>query len=610
MILTLLTLALAAIGFIWGKVRADVVALIALMILVVGGVITTQEALSGFSNSIVIMMIGLFVVGGAIFNTGLAKIIGAKLLKLGGGNESRLFIVVVAGTAIIGGFVSNTGTVALMLPIVVSMVASMGGSPRRLLMPMAFASSLGGMLTLIGTPPNLVIAEVWEEYSGHQLSFFALLPAGLICLLAGIAMMFFLSRFLVKSDNKNNGQPQAHRSLQDIIKEYGINADLYRIEVPRGASIAGKSIASLDLRSRYGIDILEIRSEKKKGLLKKVTQKTARAKTKINIGDVLYVKGSKEDIGRFVVDSHLMLDASADNKSDKLQFYDIGIAELVPMPSSPILKGTIAQLDFSNKYGVNVIGIRRKNRYITTDLGNCKVYPGDVLLVQGSWKAIERVSDETGNWVVLGRPLSEASKVTLDYKAPVAASIMVLMIAGLLFEVLPAVIVVIIAALAMVLAGCFRNVNEAYKTINWESVVLIAAMMPMSFALEKTGVSEAVSSGLVNTLGSMGPHLLLAGIFFTTSVMTLFISNTATAVLMAPIALESAMLYGVSPLPFLVAVTFGASLCFASPFSTPPNALVMPAAQYTFMDYVKVGLPLQFLLGIVMIIVIPLIFPF
>ena len=169
---------------------------------------------------------------------------------------------------------------------------------------------------------------------------------------------------------------------------------------------------------------------------------------------------------------------------------------------------------------------------------------------------------------------------------------------------------VIIAGLLTVFAGCFRNVEAAYKTINWESIVLIAAMMPMSTALEKTGASALVSQGLVESLGSMGPTALLAGIYFTTSLMTMFISNTATAVLLAPIALQSAIQIGVSPVPFLFAVTVGASMCFASPFSTPPNALVMPAGQYTFMDYVKVGLPLQIIMGIVMIFVLPLIFPF
>ena len=213
---------------------------------------------------------------------------------------------------------------------------------------------------------------------------------------------------------------------------------------------------------------------------------------------------------------------------------------------------------------------------------------------------------------MLGQPLAEAAKVTLDYKAPLAALIMVGMIAMMMFDFIPVapVTAVMIAGLLMVLTGCFRNVEAAYKTINWESIVLIAAMMPMSLALEKTGVSEYISSSLVSGLGGFGPTALLAGIYFTTSLMTMFISNTATAVLMAPIAMASAVQVGVSPYPFLFAVTVAASMCFASPFSTPPNALVMPAGQYTFMDYVKVGLPLQLIMAVVMILVLPLLFPY
>lgn len=610
MIITLITLLLAAAGFVWGKIRADVVALIALMVLAVSGIITTQEALSGFSNSIVIMMVGLFVVGGAIFNTGLAKTIGAYLLKFGGGSESRLFLVVMAGTAAIGGFVSNTGTVALMLPIVVSMAAATGGSPRRLLMPLAFASSLGGMLTLIGTPPNLVVAETWEEYSGSQLSFFTFLPAGAICLVAGIVMMMILSKWFLSPKNSGKTAKETSRSLSDIVEEYGLTADLYRVTVGNGSPICGRNLASLHLRRDYMIEIMEVRSgDQARRLIKNIVQEAPTAKTVIQPGDSLYIRGSKENIGKFVVDFRLTLDASISNK-DKMQFYDIGIAEIVPLPNSSILKDSIAALDFNKKFGVNVIGIRHKNSYTTKNLGDCTVRQGDVLLVQGSWKAIGKLSKDTSDWVVLGQPLSEAANVTLDYKAPVAAIIMVLMVISLVLGYIPAVTTVIIAAIAMVLTGCFRNVNDAYKTINWESIVLIAAMMPMSFALEKTGVSEMVSTKLVDALGALGPHMLLAGIYFTTSIMTLFISNTATAVLLAPIAVESAVAFGVNPLPFLFAVTFGASLCFASPFSTPPNALVMPAGQYSFMDYLKVGLPLQIILGILMIFVLPFIFPF
>ena len=219
------------------------------------------------------------------------------------------------------------------------------------------------------------------------------------------------------------------------------------------------------------------------------------------------------------------------------------------------------------------------------------------------------MNEVQSEWVVVGQPLAEAAKVTLDHKAPIAATIMILMIIAMVFDFIP-VAPVIVAALLMVLTGCLRNVEDAYKTINWESIVLIAAMLPMSLALEKTGASAMISSGLVSYLGDFGPIILLAGIYFTTSLLTMFISNTATAVLLAPIALKAALDIGVSPYPFLFAVTVAASMCFASPFSTPPNALVMSAGKYTFMDYVKVGLPLQVIMGIVMVLVLPLLFPF
>ncbi len=612
MIITIITLILASAGFIWGKIRADVVALIALVILAVSGIITTSEALSGFANPIVIMMIGLFVVGGAIFNTGLAKVLGASLLKIGGNNPTRLFLVVVLATGLIGGFVSNTGTVALMMPIVVSMAAASGTSASRMLMPLAFASSMGGMLTLIGTPPNLVIAEAWEEAGNAPLTMFSFLPVGIICLVVGTLILIPLSRALVKKKSvEGNDDTHKPRTLSRIVDEYGLNDDLWRVSVPQSSPIAGLSLGNLSLRSNYKLDVLELRMGDAPGqLIKNITQEAPTAASTVDPGDVLFVRGPHENVKRFVSDYGLILDPDNDTTRRNLQFYDIGLAEILPMPGAPVLKETIASLDFRNRFNVNVLGVLHNGNYITENLASYVVRKDDVLLVQGTWNAIGELKNESNDWVVLGQPLSEASKVTLDYKAPVAAIIMIAMIVALVFDVIPAVFTVIIAALAMVLSGCFRNVGEAYKTINWESTVLIAAMMPMSYALEKTGVSGMVSASLVSSLGNLGPHWLLAGIFFTTSVMTLFISNTATAVLMAPIALASATSYGVSPLPFLFAVTLGASLCFASPFSTPPNALVMPAGQYTFMDYVKVGAPLQLLLGILMIFILPLIFPF
>ena len=260
----------------------------------------------------------------------------------------------------------------------------------------------------------------------------------------------------------------------------------------------------------------------------------------------------------------------------------------------------------------NVLGIRRKQEYLLHDLGGEKIHDSDVLLVQGAWKDIARLRNESSNWVVLGEPLQEAAKVTLDYKAPIAAAIMIAMIVMMAVDSIPVAPVtsVLLAAILMVMTGCIRNVEAAYKTINWQTIVLFAAMLPMSTALEKTGVSGSIADFIINTFGSAGPYVALAAVYAATSVMTIFISNTVTAVLMAPIALQCAVGIGASPLPYLFAVSVAASMCFASPFSTPPNALVMPAGQYTFMDYIKVGLPLQIIMGVVMVFALPMIFPF
>lgn len=610
MLITALTLLVAAVFFVWGKIRSDIVALIALLVLSVSGIITTQEALSGFSNPIVIMMIGLFVVGGAIFNTGLAKIIGARLLRLAGNSPTKLFLLVMGGTALIGGFVSNTGTVALMLPIVVSMATGSGTSARRLLMPLAYASSMGGMMTLIGTPPNLVIAEIWEEAGNAPLTFFTFLPGGLICVACGTLLLIPLSKwFLSPKESKQNHGKGGVKSLSDLVSEYGLENDLFMLKADAASGACGRTLSQLDIRREFGLEALEVRrGGNGPNLLKKIKQIAAKPNTVIHAGDIIYLRGEKADVTRFATEYGMTLQDSANSPS--LEFYDIGIAEIVLMPNSPIINRTIAALDFRKDYGVNVIAIRRKNKYITRGLASMEIRSGDVLLVQGSWPAIDSLTTDTSRWVVLGQPLAEAAKVTLDYKAPLAGAIMIAMIVSLVFDLVPSVVSVLIAAVLMVLCGCFRNVEDAYRKINWESVVLIGAMMPMSFALEKTGASQLVSSTLVDSLGAMGPLALLAGVYFTTSLMTMFISNTATAVLLAPIAMESAVELGVNPLPFLFAVTFGASLCFASPFSTPPNALVMPAGQYTFSDYIKVGLPLQVLLGIIMIFILPIIFPF
>lgn len=607
MTITIIVLIITIAMFIWGRVRGDIVAVAALMVLTATGVLTTEEALSGFSSSIVIMMVGLFVVGGAILQTGLAQSAGNKIARLAKGNETYAFILVMLATSFIGAFVSNTGTVAIMMPIIMSMAAGSGIRSSRLLMPVAFAGSLGGMLTLIGTPPNLVISETLEKNGFARLEFFSFFPVGLIVIAIGLAVLLPMSIMLVKKKEKSHQQTQG-KSLKDLAEEYQLGDNLYKYSVGTGVNgLAGMTVKQLDLQNQYGLTILEIRNEKRKAFGKQVNQSMAWADSVIRQGDIIYFYGSEEGMQRLATDYHLV-----NLHGSGLDFYDIGISEIVVLPTSRLVGTRIMDSRLREDYSINILGIRRDEEYITDELSQHRLQNGDVLLVQGDWEKIFQLNNENENWVVLGHPDKNAEKVLLDYKAPVAAVIMLLMIVMMVFDFIPLapVTAVLIAALLAFFAGCFRSIDAAYKTINWESIVLIASMMPMSTALEKTGVSQIVSETLVNSLGSLGPYALLGGIYFTTSLMTMFISNTATAVLMAPIALVASQQLGVSPYPFLFAVTLGASMCFASPFSTPPNALVMKAGRYTFMDYIRVGLPLQIIIGIVMTFVLPLLFAF
>jgi Di- and tricarboxylate transporters len=611
---------LAVIFFVWGKIRSDIVALSAVVLLMLTEILTPEEALSGFSNSVVIMMVCLFIVGGGIFQTGLAKMISTKILALAGNSELKLFILVMLVTGGIGGFISNTGTVALMLPIVMSLATEAKTDSRRFLMPMAFASSLG-LLTLISTPPNLIINDALISGGLEELSFFSFLPIGAITLTLGIILLWPLSKILVKGRDKEKSTVKNDKSLKQLASEYQLADNLYRVAVGEKSPFINRSLQELNITQNYNVSILEIRRiHSRNRFHKTVDLKMPGPASKIKENDLLYVMGNFNDVDAFVLENSLKLvdthekeegnGALSVSQAGGLEFGEIGIAEVVITSTSKLINKRVKESNFRQLYNVNILGIQRKSGYILQEIKDEKILSGDVLLVQGKWSDIENLNHDTSEWVVVGQPMENARKITLDHKAPTAAIIMILMILSMAFNIVPTVTAAMIAALLMILLGCFRNVESAYKTINWESTFLFAGMFPLAIAMEKTGASALIANGIVSGLSQFGPGPVLAGIYIATSILTLFISNTATAVLFAPIALQSAIAIDVSPYPLLFAVAVAASMCFASPFATPPNALVMSAGRYKFVDYIKVGLPLQLVVGIVMIFLLPLLFPF
>lgn len=618
MLITLLVLAISILLFIKGGIRADLVALCGLVVLMVAGILTPEEALSGFSNPVVVMMIGLFIVGGGVLQTGLADQMSTRLVRMAGSSTWKIYTLIMLATAGIGAFVSNTGTVALMLPVVVSLALSANLNPSRLLMPIAFASSMGGMMTLIGTPPNLVISNELVKAGYEPLAFFSFAKVGIIIVIVGIVVLWFLSKKFLDQKPKQDQQKGKFKTMADLVREYHLSEGNYCVSVPRDSEIIGQKLADLDFASHYQLTVLKIegKTERRRPFSGNITTRMASASSEFAQGDRIYLRGQSADVQQLISDYSLKMvvkkDASspASPNDSSYSFGNIGIAEVVVLSNSRLVNKKVRDTAFRESFGLNILGIQRNNRYLLENLKDEKLLAGDAILIQGDWSDIARLDEQMLGLVVIGRPLKEATKVRIDNKAPLAALIMLGMVALMVFNILPAVTAVMLAAIIMVFAGCLRNVEAAFQTINWESVLLIAAMMPMAFALEKTGVSDWIALQLQNGLGDYGPVYLLGGIYLVTSLLTLFINNTATAVLLAPLAMQVSQSMQLSPYPFLFAVTIAASMCFASPFSTPPNALVMSAGRYTFMDYVRVGLPLQLLFFVLMTLLLPLIFPF
>ena len=485
MVLTIITLLITIVFFIWGRIRSDIVAMMALMVLTASGVLTIQEALSGFSSPIVLMMVGLFIVGGAILQTGLAQSVGNSIARLSGGNETRAFVLVMLATAVIGAFVSNTGTVAIMMPIIMSMAATSNIRASRLLMPVAFAGSLGGMLTLIGTPPNLVISETLQRAGFKPLGFFSFFPTGVIVIVIGVLVLLPLSLWLIKkADGKKRRKGQ---SLSALAKQYHLTEKIYKYHVGKEArGLNGMRVKELDLQRRYGLTLLEIRSERKRAFGKVIDQHMAWADSVISHGDILFFYGDQAGMQRLAADYRLQ-----NLRSSHLDFYDIGISEIVILPTSRLIGTRIKDSRLREDYALNILGIRRDEERITEDLGAHRLHNGDILLVQGKWDAIIQMNQENENWVALGRPDMKAAKVIFDYKSPVAAIIMLLMVLTMVFDFIPIapVTAVLMASLFVILTGCFRSVNAASQRAD----VLVAAVWKLS----RTQAKEAFLMGKV-----------------------------------------------------------------------------------------------------------------
>ncbi|MEH7224465.1 SLC13 family permease [Bacillus sp. JJ1566] len=608
---TFIILILTIILFVSNRFRVDLVAIVALLAFVISGILEPEEALAGFSNSVVIMIAGLFVIGAGILRTGLAQMAGNLLLKWSGDSERKLFFLLLSIVACIGAFMSNTGTVALMLPVVVSIAISIKESPSKYLIPLAYIGSLSGLLTLIASPPNLIVSQILVDYGFEKLGFFQITPIGVIAIIVGIVYLYVVRNTVIpKNKSKGNSGDTYQISPKQLAEDYHLGGNLFRVKVESDSKIVNSPLADLSIPKRYQVFILKIERQVNEGLriLPLTYQEMAGPNSILNANDILFVQGSFDKANQFANENGLTV-IKEKSEADYLVSKELGMVEVLLTPHSSFVNKTIASIDFREKYNLNVIGINRKGNYVFSNMLKYPLRFGDALLVQGAWDDIELLSKEIQDVVVVGQPREYASKASANGKAPIAGAIMLFMVLLMIFEIFPAVISVIIGAVLMIITGCLRNMDDAYSEMNFESIVIIAAMLPMATALEKTGGMELISNGITDLFGGFGAIGVLIAVYWLTIIFGQVISNTATAVLFAPIAMNASIAMDANPYTFAMVVTAASAMAFLTPFSSPTNALVMTAGGYKFFDFVKVGVPLQVVMFIVMIIVIPLIYP-
>ncbi|MFS2126777.1 SLC13 family permease [Pseudomonas sp. Pseusp97] len=600
-----LALLATAVGlFVINRPRMDVVALLVMVALPLSGILSVQESLAGFADPNVILIAALFVIGEGLVRTGVAYRIGEWLTRRAGASETRLLVLLMLAVAGLGSVMSSTGVVAIFIPVVLSIAARLHVSPRRLMMPLSFAGLISGMLTLVATAPNVVVHSELVREGSKGFGFFSFTPFGLVVLLLGVGYMLVARRWL-GDDAEDDKQSVKRRTLGDLIRDYQLAGRERRLRIRHDSRLVGMSLSEVELRARAGTNVVAI--ERTAHFRMKIL--SPNANIQLQAGDVLLVDifGERTDLLGLYHDYGLEpLSLQGDYFSERS--HEVGMAEVTLPPESTLLGRSVLDLEFRSQFGLNVVGLRRNREAVVDGLLEAKLKVGDTLLVVGPWKDIRQLQTRGRDFLVLGLPMEVDEAAPAASQAPHAlfslAVMVILMVSGLVPNVMAALI-------ACLLMGAFRciDMDSAYRAIHWQSLLLIVGMLPFALALQKTGGITLAVNGLVGALGGAGPYAILASLFVLTAVIGLFISNTATAVLMAPVAIATAKALGASPEAFAMIVALAASAAFMTPISSPVNTLVLGPGRYRFADFVKVGVPFTILVMIVSVVLVPWLLP-
>ncbi|NDK98967.1 SLC13 family permease [Photorhabdus bodei] len=603
-VLTLLLIAIVL--FTTNKLRMDIVALLVIIAFVMSGTLTLGEATSGFSDPNVLLIAALFVIGEGLVRTGVAYQMGDWLVRAAGNSETKMLALLMMTVAGLGAFMSSTGVVAIFIPVVLSVAVRMKISPGRLMMPLSFAGLISGMMTLVATPPNMVVNSELIREGLPGFKFFSITPIGILILFAGIGYMLIARHWLGNNQSDKSHDKWHRRTFRDLIRDYKLSGRARRLAIRPGSPLIGLSLDESNLRARYGANVVGIERWRR---FRRVMV-SAMGNTELRERDVLLVDMSDSEVDlRQFCSEQLLEPMVLRGEYFSEQSRNVGMAEVSLIPESDLLGKSLREIGFRTCYGLNVVGIRRDGESLSGKLVDAPLQLGDILLVIGDWKLIRILQTKMRDFIVLNLPVEIEEVAPATSQAPHALFSLALMVAMMLTDEVPNVIAALIACLLM---GKFRciDMESAYRSIHWPSIILIVGMMPFALALQKTGGIELIVRGLMDIAGDMGPRVMLVCLFILCAVIGLFISNTATAVLMAPIAIAAAREMAVSPMPFAMIIGVAASAAFMTPVSSPVNTLVLGPGGYKFSDFVRLGVPFTMLVMVISVLVIPWLFPF
>jgi len=599
----------AVVMFVINKPRMDVVALLMITALPFTGVLKMSEALAGFSDSNIVLIAALFVIGEGLVRTGVARKLGDMLIAKTGKSQTKLIVLLMVSVCGLGSIMSSTAVTAIFIPVALRISQSTGTQPGRLMMPLCYAALISGMMTLVATAPNLVVNAELIRQGGEQagFSFFQFTPFGVPVLVVGIVYMLFAGRWLVRKDEDGSrgGGVQGRPSLAKWIEEYKLGNREQRVCVRGGSPLVGKTLGEIESGGLSGVSVIAVERAGRRGsVLIEVGEGT-----ELRAGDVLLLDlhGAGVDVAALAERYGFeRLAIPGGYFADRSQ--EIGMAEVIVPADSHLVGKSVVEARFRSRTGVSVIGLRHGSAAQEGAILEEKLKIGDTLLVVGPWKRIQSLGRDDAGVLVMQLPTEVDQVLPVQGKAWQAVGCLLVVVVLMVSGWVPNVQAAFIGCLLMGLTGCI-DIGSAYRSISWKTIVLIVGMLPFSIALQRTGGVEIAADALTRLTSGSGTYVVLGSLFAITAILGLFISNTATAVLMAPVAIAVANDMGASPMPFAMIVALGASTAFMTPISSPVNTLVVGPGGYKFGDFVKIGVPLGLIVMVICVVMVPWLLP-